>query len=106
MEHTIIEQIKSRVAKQHDDILRFFRDIIAIPSMDGQIREVGERIEAEMRKLGFDDVWWDKMGNIVGDRAALSNLLRQPHRHCGIGNPIWECTHFRARWRIVFLSVA
>ena len=42
------------------------RDIVAIPSMEGQLKDVGERIGAEMTKLGFDEVRFDKMGNIMG----------------------------------------
>jgi putative selenium metabolism hydrolase len=34
--------------------------------MDGQLKEVGERIGAEMTSLGFDEVRFDKMGNILG----------------------------------------
>jgi putative selenium metabolism hydrolase len=42
------------------------RDICAIPSMDSLIGPVGERIQAEMRKLGYDEVRFDKMGNTIG----------------------------------------
>jgi putative selenium metabolism hydrolase len=63
---TLAEQIKARVAAQHEPILRFFRDIVAIPSMESRIGPVGERIGAEMRSLGFDEVRFDKMGNILG----------------------------------------
>jgi putative selenium metabolism hydrolase len=42
------------------------REICAIPSMDSQIGPVGERIQQEMRKLGFDEVRFDKMGNTLG----------------------------------------
>ncbi|HLV43936.1 MAG TPA: hypothetical protein VKY39_03200, partial [Aggregatilineales bacterium] len=62
----VVDTIKSRVAEQREDIIRFMRELVAIPSMESEIREVGERIEAEMKKLGFDEVWWDSMGNIVG----------------------------------------
>jgi putative selenium metabolism hydrolase len=61
-----VEEIKQRVAASRDDIIRFMRDICAIPSMDGQLKEVGERIGAEMTKLGFEEVRFDKMGNILG----------------------------------------
>ncbi len=61
-----IEAIKSRVAAQREDIITFLKELCAIPSYDSQIRAVGERAEAEMRKLGFDEVWWDRMGNVVG----------------------------------------
>ena len=42
------------------------REICAIPSMDSQIGPVGERIQQEMRKLGYDEVRFDKMGNTIG----------------------------------------
>ena len=62
----LIQRIKQRVAEQRETIVRFMREICAIPSMDSQIGPVGERIGAEMRKLGFDEVRFDKMGNILG----------------------------------------
>ncbi|MCA9912494.1 MAG: YgeY family selenium metabolism-linked hydrolase, partial [Anaerolineae bacterium] len=65
VDQSTIDTIKARVEAQRDDILTFFREIVAIPSMESQIREVGERVEAEMKKLGFDEVFWDKMGNVV-----------------------------------------
>jgi putative selenium metabolism hydrolase len=58
--------IRHRVAANRDAIIRFMRDICAIPSMDSQIGPVGERIQQEMRKLGFDEVRFDKMGNTLG----------------------------------------
>ncbi len=59
-------EIKQRVVQQEDQILQFMRDICAIPSMESQIGPVGERIQAEMRKLGYDEVRFDKMGNTLG----------------------------------------
>ncbi len=61
-----IETLRSRVAEQRDSLIQFLREICAIPSMDSQIGAVGERVGAEMRKLGFDEVRFDKMGNILG----------------------------------------
>lgn len=61
-----IETLRSRVAEQRDSLIQFLREICAIPSMNSQIGAVGERIGAEMRKLGFDEVRFDKMGNILG----------------------------------------
>ncbi len=62
----IREQIKQKVAARRDDIIQFMREICAIPSMDSLIGPVGERIQAEMRKLGYDEVRFDKMGNTLG----------------------------------------
>ncbi|MCO6451025.1 MAG: YgeY family selenium metabolism-linked hydrolase [Caldilineales bacterium] len=62
----IVAQINAGVAAAENDILRFFREIVAIPSMDSDIAAVGERIGKEMRKLRFDDVYTDGYGSIVG----------------------------------------
>jgi putative selenium metabolism hydrolase len=61
-----IPEIQKRVAAARDDIIKFMREICAIPSMDSQIGPVGERIQAEMKKLGYDEVRFDKMGNTIG----------------------------------------
>jgi putative selenium metabolism hydrolase len=61
-----VQEIKKRVEKNRGNIIQFLRDICTIPSMDGQLKEVGDRIGAEMTKLGFDEVRFDKMGNIMG----------------------------------------
>ena len=61
-----VSEIKKRVGEKREDIIQFLRDIVAIPSMDGQLKDVGDRIQAEMRKLGFDEVRFDKMGNTIG----------------------------------------
>jgi putative selenium metabolism hydrolase len=63
---TKVQEIQARVAASKDDIIKFMREICAIPSMDSQIGPVGERIQAEMRKLGYDEVRFDKMGNTIG----------------------------------------
>lgn len=65
MQKTVLN-IQSRVAQHRDEIIQFLRDICAIPSINSQIGPVGERIQAEMRKLGFEEVRFDKMGNTIG----------------------------------------
>jgi len=61
-----IAEIRQNVEEQRDNIIQFMRDICAIPSIESQIGPVGERIQAEMRKLGYDEVRFDKMGNTIG----------------------------------------
>lgn len=58
--------VQERVAASSEAIVRFMREICAIPSMESQLKDVGERIAAEMRSLGFDEVRFDRMGNIFG----------------------------------------
>lgn len=66
MKNLPISEIQRRVNEKRDDIINFMREICAIPSMDSQIGPVGERIQQEMRKLGYDEVRFDKMGNTIG----------------------------------------
>jgi putative selenium metabolism hydrolase len=59
-------EIKQRVAARRQDIIQFMRDICAIPSMESMIGPVGERIQQEMRTLGYDEARFDLMGNTIG----------------------------------------
>src|SRR5690554_2703732 len=100
VDQSIIDKIKSRVAEQREDIIQFMREIVAIPSMESEIREVGERIEAEMKKLGFDEVWWDSMGNVVGRIGdGPTKLLYDSHIDTvGIGAiEEWEWDPFQGK---------
>ena len=62
----IIQQLQEKIQSQREDIIRFMREICAIPSMDSNIEAAGKRIAAEMTSLHFDEVRFDKMGNIMG----------------------------------------
>lgn len=95
-----IRAIHSRVAEQREAIITFLRELCAIPSYDSQIRKVGERAEAEMKKLGFDEVWWDRMGNVVGRIGdGPVKLLYDSHIDTvGIGDPAeWEWDPFQGK---------
>ncbi len=61
-----LRALQRAVESRRDAIIRFLREICAIPSMDSQIRAVGERVAEEMQRLGFDEVRWDVQGNILG----------------------------------------
>jgi putative selenium metabolism hydrolase len=95
-----ISQVQSQVEAHRDDIITFLREIVAIPSMNSQIGEVGERVQAEMKKLGFDDVWFDSMGNTVG-RIGDGPRVIVFDSHIdtvGIGDPAeWEWDPFQGK---------
>ena len=82
-------EIQAQVAQHKEDIIQFMREICAIPSMDSKIGPVGERIAAEMRKLGYDEVRFDKMGNILG-RIGTGKRVIVYDSHIdtvGVGDP-------------------
>ena len=93
-----IERLRAHVALERERIIIFLRELCEIPSMDSQIRDVGERAEAEMKHLGFDEVWWDRMGNVIGRIGeGPRQLLYDSHLDTvGIGNPEeWDWDPFR-----------
>jgi putative selenium metabolism hydrolase len=99
MQNTL-DSIKTRVNTQRDDIIQFLKDLCAIPSYDSKIRDVCERAEAEMKKLGFDEVWFDQMGNVVGKIGdGPVKLLYDSHLDTvGIGDPDeWEWDPFKGK---------
>ena len=57
--------IRTCFAAHRDAIISFLRDIVAIPSYDGNIREVAARVERELRALGFADIHYAPYGDIV-----------------------------------------
>jgi putative selenium metabolism hydrolase len=95
-----VEEIKKRVDENRDNIINFLREICAIPSMDGQLKEVGDRIQAEMRKLGFDEVRFDKMGNTIGRIGdGPKVIVFDSHIDTvGVGDPSeWEWDPFKGK---------
>ena len=95
-----VSAVQAAVESHRDEIITFLREIVAIPSMNSQIGEVGERIQAEMKKLGFDEVWFDSMGNTVG-RIGDGPRVIVFDSHIdtvGIGDPSeWEWDPFQGK---------
>ncbi len=92
--------VVEQVAAQGEAITGFLRDICAIPSMESQIGPVGERIQAEMRKLAYDEVRFDRMGNTlgrIGDGPRV--IVFDSHIDTvGIGDPAqWEWDPFQGK---------
>jgi putative selenium metabolism hydrolase len=99
MKDTPIE-IQTRVNASREEIIQFMLEICEIPSMDSKIGPVGERIQAEMKKLGFDEVRFDKMGNTIG-RIGNGERVIVYDSHIdtvGIGDPAsWEWDPFKGK---------
>ncbi|HUE76681.1 MAG TPA: M20/M25/M40 family metallo-hydrolase [Longimicrobiales bacterium] len=49
-----------------DAAIRFASDLIRIPSPSGGEEAVARRVVDELQLLGFDDVWTDEVGNVLG----------------------------------------
>ncbi|MGH2699625.1 MAG: YgeY family selenium metabolism-linked hydrolase [Actinomycetota bacterium] len=77
-----------------DEVTGFLREIIALPSPSCEEADVARRIASEMEKLGYDEVFADGMGNVVGrigdgktkvvldahmDTVGIGDLSAWPH---------------------------
>ena len=93
-------KLRERVERDRQPIIDFLREICAIPSVENQIRACGERVADEMRRLGYDDIFWDEMGNIVGMIGDGDNvLLYDSHIDTvGVGDPDeWQWDPFQGK---------
>lgn len=95
-----VQEIKKRVEENRENIINFLREIVAIPSMESQIGEVGKRIQEEMKKLGYDEIRYDKMGNTIG-RIGNGKRVIVFDSHIdtvGIGDPAsWQWDPFQGK---------
>ena len=53
-------------AGQAEAMARFLQDLVRIPSLSTHEEAVALRLAEEMRRLGFAEVWTDRVGNVVG----------------------------------------
>jgi len=94
--------INKKVLEHKDRFIGFLRDIIAIPSMSGDEGAVIERMRQEMHDLGYDRVWTDSFGNLMGQVGSGSRIIAIDG-HCDtvdVGNPgLWKVDPFRGDCR-------
>lgn len=86
-------KIKAAAEGYQADMTKFLRDLVAIPGESCGEEKVIKRIEQEMKKLDFDKVIIDPMGNVLGYMGTGKTLIGfDAHIDTvGIGN--------RANWK-------
>ena len=83
------ERLAARAQAYEGDMVRFLRELIAIPAESCQEAPVIARIRWEMEAVGFDEVRVDGMGNILG-RIGSGKTVVMMDSHTdtvGIGDP-------------------
>ncbi len=81
------------VAQSRDDLVAFAQKLVQTPSPPGQEGDVAALLRAEMERLGYDRVWTDEAGNVIGHIAGGDGpaLMLNGHMdHVDAGDP--------ARW--------
>jgi putative selenium metabolism hydrolase len=88
-------------ARGHEaEIVGFLRDMIAIPAESGREAARCERCRAEYEQLGFDDVHFDRLGNVVARVGhGPFTILMDGHIDCvGVGDrAAWTVDPFRGK---------
>lgn len=78
------------------DCVDFTRRLIQTPSMPFEEAAIADLIAVEMRRLAFDDVWSDAIGNVYGrlhgaDRSLPALVLNTHLDHVDPGDPdLWS----------------
>ena len=91
-----VEAARAREA----DIVRFLREMIAIPAESLKERERCERVRQEYERLGFDEVFFDRLGNVVAKAGkGPLTILMDGHIDCvGVGDPdAWAFDPFQGK---------
>jgi len=95
------DKVLELAKKYENDIVKFLRDIIAIPSTSCKEKEVVERIAKEMEKVKLDKVFIDDFGSVVGVIGnGKKKVLYDSHIDTvGIADPTaWKFDPFKGKY--------
>jgi len=95
-----------KLQRHRPALVKFTRDLIAIPSFSGREGPAVRRTHAEMRKAGFDAVRIDRMGNVIGriGRGRIKILFDAHLDTVGVGDRgAWRHDPFRGKHRGGFI---
>lgn len=82
------------------ELIAFLRDLVRIPSPSTGEKAIAERIAAEMKRLGFPEVYTDRIGNVIGHIGSGDGPVMMFNGHMDtvqISNPeAWKHDPFGA----------
>jgi putative selenium metabolism hydrolase len=84
-----------------EQIVRFLRDLIAIPAESGKEGDRCERVRLEYESLGFDEVFFDGLGSVVARIGSGDfKILFDGHIDCvGVGDlGAWDFDPFAGKF--------
>ncbi|WP_018249259.1 M20/M25/M40 family metallo-hydrolase [Orenia marismortui] len=62
----LLTELKKISLELNDNAINFAQKLIQTPSISGTEKDVADLLLAEMKRLGYDEVFRDDMGNVVG----------------------------------------
>jgi putative selenium metabolism hydrolase len=81
-------------------MVKFLRDIIALPSPSGGEGRVAQRTVREMRRCGFDRAFVDKIGNAVGVMGSGKPVILFDAHMDTVGihdRSLWKCDPYKGK---------
>ncbi len=97
-----LKQIREKASFYKPDMVRFLRDMVAIPSTSQNEEAVVLRVKEEMEKCGFDEIIIDGFGNILGRIGNGSKVIAMDAHldTVDVGNPdLWEVDPFKGDYK-------
>ena len=94
-------RIREQAENYREDMVRFLRDMIAIPSESCHEQEVVCRIQSEMHTAGFEEIRIDAMGNILGRIGSGKRVIAMDAHvdTVGTGDPkSWKWDPYQGRF--------
>ena len=92
------EAIRKAAEGYKPAMVKFLRDMIAIPSESCEEEGVVKRIAEELKSLGYDKVEFDKLGNVIGWMGEGDKIIAIDSHidTVGIGNiENWEADPYK-----------
>lgn len=83
------------------DLVKFLREIVAIPSLSTKEDKVAKRIVQEMKKADFDEVRIDPMGNVIGRIGSGKTIIALDGHidNVDIGDPsLWNINPYKGKY--------
>ena len=82
-----VKEFHAAIARRRDELLEFTSSIVSTPSLSGEEGDVAQLIIAELKRLDYDDVWTDEVGNIIGKVNGGSGPAVMLNGHMDIVDP-------------------
>ncbi len=84
------DQIRQLARSLEGPLVDFCRRLVQTPSPSGDEGRVADLVEAELKALGYDEVWRDKAGNVLGvirGEGGPTVMFNAHMDHVDPGNP-------------------
>ncbi len=93
--------LRTAVSRWSPGMIEFARRLIQTPSLPGEERAIAELTVNEMKRIGYDDVWTDRVGNVIGVVRGVGGgptVQFNAHLdHVDVGDPsLWPYPPFEA----------